>query len=111
MPTTYYYDPLTGRTDCIDTDDVETIPISLNLPFSNIPFKHFRYPCTSLTAIEIKKVIFNDPATIVFWSDGTKTIVKCGKDDTFDKEKGLAMAVCKKLLGHNRNLRELKKWL
>lgn len=61
--------------------------------------------------LEIERVIFNDPATIVFWSDGTKTIVKCSKDDTFDKEKGLAMAVCKKLLGHNRNLRKLKKWL
>lgn len=60
---------------------------------------------------EIEKVIFNDPATIVFWSDGTKTIVKCSKDDTFDKEKGLAMAVCKKLLGRNHNLRKLKKWL
>lgn len=25
---------------------------------------------------EIKNVIFNDPATIVFWTDGTKTVVK-----------------------------------
>lgn len=25
----------------------------------------------------IKKVIFNDPATIVLWNDGTKTVVKC----------------------------------
>ena len=43
----------------------------------------------------IEKVIFNDPATIVFWNDGTKTVVKCGKDDTFDPEKGLAMAISK----------------
>lgn len=43
----------------------------------------------------IKNVIFNDPATIVFWNDGTKTVVKCGKDDTFDPEKGLAMAISK----------------
>jgi hypothetical protein len=27
----------------------------------------------------IVNVIFNDPATIIFWSDGTKTIVKCKK--------------------------------
>ena len=26
--------------------------------------------------LNIRKVIFNDPATIVFWLDGTKTIVK-----------------------------------
>ena len=29
----------------------------------------------------IKNVIFNPPATIVFWKDGTKTIVKCGEHD------------------------------
>lgn len=42
--------------------------------------------------VSIRKVIFNNPATIVLWSDGTKTVVKCGPDDIFDKEKGLAMA-------------------
>lgn len=49
----------------------------------------------------ITNVIFNDPATIVFWSDGTKTVVKCCEDDIFDKEKGLAMAVLKKLSGND----------
>lgn len=51
----------------------------------------------------IKKVIFNDPYTIVLWSDRTKTIVKCGDGDDFDKEKGLAMAVSKKFLGTNES--------
>lgn len=50
---------------------------------------------------EIKKVIFSGPCTIVMWSDGDKTIVRCGKKDTFDKEKGLAMAISKKMLGTN----------
>lgn len=49
----------------------------------------------------IEKVIFNEPATIVFWNDDTKTVVKCDKDDIFDPEKGLAMAVAKKTLGTN----------
>lgn len=48
---------------------------------------------------EIKKVIFNGPATIVFWDDGEKTIVKCMDKDIYDPEKGLAMAICKKVLG------------
>lgn len=52
---------------------------------------------------DIDKVIFNDPATIVIWSDGTKTIVKAGKDEYFDKEKGLAMAISKKALGNKGN--------
>lgn len=49
--------------------------------------------------VSIKKVIFNDPATIVFWADGTKTVVKCADFDIFDPEKGLAMAICKRVYG------------
>lgn len=45
----------------------------------------------------IDKVIFNGPATIVFWQDGTKTVVKCGPNDVFDKEKGIAMCFVKKI--------------
>lgn len=60
----------------------------------------------------IKNVIFNDPATIVFWADGTKTVVKAQGDDIFDPEKGLAMAISKKALGNKGNYcNELKKWL
>ena len=44
--------------------------------------------------------LFNDPATIVFWTDGTKTVVKCRKGDKWDAEKGLAMACAKKLMGN-----------
>lgn len=50
---------------------------------------------------KIKDVIFNDPATIVFWVDGSKTVVKCQKGETFDPEKGLAMAISKKVLGND----------
>ena len=60
----------------------------------------------------IKNVIFNDPATIVFWNDGTKTIVKAQDGDIFDPEKGLAMAISKKALGNKGNYCEtFKKWL
>ena len=48
---------------------------------------------------EIKRVIFHEPATIVFWSDGTKTVVKCMEGELFDEEKGIAMAFMKKLYG------------
>lgn len=60
----------------------------------------------------IKKVIFNDPATIVFWSDGTKTVVKRGENDTFDPEKGLAMAISKKFFDNMGYYYDVfKKWL
>lgn len=51
----------------------------------------------------IKKVIFNKPATIVYWEDGTKTVVKCGKDDTYSEETGLALCFMKKALGNKGN--------
>ena len=49
---------------------------------------------------EIKKVIFNPPATIVLWFDNTKTVVKCQDGDEYDPEKGLAMAIVKKMYGN-----------
>ena len=51
----------------------------------------------------INKVIFNPPATVILWADGTKTVVKCGEHDEFDPEKGLVMAITKKLLGNKGN--------
>lgn len=57
----------------------------------------------------IKNVIFNDPATVVYWKDNTKTVVKCGNDESFDPEKGLAMAISKKFLGNKGNYYEVFK--
>ena len=72
-----------------------------------------RYNLYSSPAIPaIEKVIFNKPATIVFWSDGTKTVVKAQKGDKFNKEKGLAMAIAKKSFGNEGNYYEVfKKWI
>lgn len=52
---------------------------------------------------KVKKVIFNPPATIVYWFDGTKTVVKAQDGDIFDKEKGFAMACAKKFFGNQGN--------
>lgn len=50
-------------------------------------------------------VIFNDKTTVVFWSDNTKTIVSCDKDDVFQEEFGFAMACMKKLFGSRANFK------
>lgn len=78
------------------------------------PNDHFNCRCN----VEIRKcdpivrVIFNNPATIVFWKDGTKTVVKCGDNDVYDPEKGLAMAIAKKYLGNKGNYNNIfKKYL
>jgi hypothetical protein len=60
----------------------------------------------------IEKVIFNDPATIVIWDDGTKTVVKCQEGDKYNAELGLAMCISKKYFGNKGNFNEVfKKWV
>lgn len=48
---------------------------------------------------KIQRVIFHDPATVVYWMDGTKTVVKA-QNEKFDKEKGLLAAIAKKFYGN-----------
>lgn len=68
-------------------------------------------PKAKKNTLQIKNVIFADPATIVFWEDGTKTVVKA-KNETYDPEKGLAMAISKKALGNKHDyFIVFKKWL
>lgn len=79
---------------------------------------------TATHSYGIKEVIFNNPATIVKWDDGTQTVVYCQdnytetvktvngkkvkvrkpkKSDSFNPEIGLAMAIVKKHFGNRGN--------
>ena len=63
---------------------------------------HWRFTnATSITEFPMKPVrcVLNDPATILFWPDGTKTVVKCQEGDVWDPEKGIALAMLKKYFG------------
>ena len=71
--------------------------------------KVFGFKQVGDTDLYIQEVIFNKPATIVKWDDGTKTVVKCGKHDKYDREKGLAMCIIKKLFGNGGNFNNLFK--
>ena len=63
-------------------------------------------------SLTIKDVIFNPPATIVLWMDGTKTVVKDQGEVFYDPEKGMAMAVAKKAFGNQGNYyNQFKKYL
>ena len=62
-----------------------------------------------MCSVSIRKVIFNDPATVVLWSDGTKTVVKCGPEDTYDMAQGLAMAIVKKMAGNDNRFHKVFK--
>lgn len=73
-------------------------PAFLRYGTTTPPFRH-----------KAKKVIFNPPATVVFWSDGTKTVVKCDPDDSYNEMTGVALCYMKKALGNTS--RELNKAL
>lgn len=72
----YYYNDLS-----IVENDLESIELRVDIPGM------------------IDRVIFNDPATIILWKDGSKTVVKRSEDDIWDPEKGFCMAIIKKLYG------------
>ena len=61
--------------------------------------------------VYICKVIYANPATIVFWSDDTKTICKCHGGDTYSKETGLSICILKKLVGSTKVKEAFKDWI
>ena len=81
--------------------------------FTDYTKKHKRItPPMPVIFPEISKVIFSEPATIVYWSDGTRTVVKVQEGDVFDPEKGLAMAISKKAFGNSGSYyRAFDKWI
>jgi len=61
-----------------------------------------------LTGIpQIKNVIYHDPATIVYWQDGTKTVVKTMHGDIYDEGNGVAMAFMKKIFGSSTKFKKI----
>lgn len=63
-----------------------------------------RFECTAGAfanyGFAIERVIHNEPATVVLWKDGTKTVVKCHEGDEYDPEKGLLLCIAKKAYGN-----------
>ena len=52
---------------------------------------------------EIKRIVFNPPATIVFWADGDKTVAKCMDGQKFEEYAGFSAACMKKMFGSTSN--------
>ena len=114
------YHPDNASTICLTKDVNDCMPIMIASRGSGKTYTQFKYLDEMMKKWNrgivnnnpsIKNVIFNDPATIVFWGDGTKTVVKA-ENEPFDPEKGLAMAIAKKSLGNKGDYyNEFKKWL
>lgn len=48
---------------------------------------------------KVKRIVYNDPATKVWFEDGTSVLVKTSSTDRFSKELGLVYALIKRLFG------------
>ena len=76
------------------------------------PRRECKKTASATNTAAIKDVIFAPPATIVYWSDGSKTVVKCSEKDVFDPEKGLAMAIAKRCGGNKGSYyKEIQNWV
>lgn len=53
------------------------------------------------------RIIYNPPATIVFWADGDKTVVKCSKTEEFNKYHGFCAALAKRVIGNNSQIMKI----
>ena len=93
-----------SRKDNLTTEDRATAKCLINSTYGMVSMP--------TDTVFLKNVIYNDPATIAFWSDGTKTVVKAQPGDIFDPEKGLAMVIAKKACGNTGNYYNgFKDWL
>ena len=96
-----------SRKDNLTTEDRATAKCLINSIYGAESMS-----MNSNASVFLIRVIYNDPATIAFWSDGTKTIVKAQPGDIFDPEKGLAMVIAKKACGNKGNYYNgFKDWL
>ena len=105
LPNTYEFKP-------IDIDvTFSSRPTTDKKNETKKPVDSFETKQSTNRRVKIRDVIFSDPATVVFWDDNTKTVVKTRGGEKYDKEKGLAMAIIKKITGNAGNYYEIfKEW-
>lgn len=89
--------PETDQLDGYEIVDEDDIDVGLwegdDPPFWGIP--------------DINHIVFSDPATIVFWDDGTKTVVKTCDGDKFERYMGFAVACMKKMFGSTSRAKKI----
>lgn len=56
-----------------------------------------------------ERIIYNDPATIVFWKDKTKTVVKRKKGEPFNEYYAFCAALAKKMFNNNSRVNKIVK--
>ena len=69
-------------------------------------FNPFSAPKKSLT---VERIIVNGDATIIFWKDESKTIVKKSADDQYDLHHAFCAALAKRVYGSNSAVKKMIK--
>lgn len=59
-------------------------------------------PCLVAATPRVTKVIRNDPATVVLFSDGTKRVMKAHRGDRYDGDLGIVLACLRTCLRNHR---------
>ena len=78
----------------------QTNKVSVN-PTTKIPGNFYIEKNGSTKMIYIKKVLYNNPVTVVWWNDGTVTRNRCPENVTYNPDTGLLFCITKRLLGNN----------
>lgn len=52
----------------------------------------------------IEDIVYENPVTVVNWTDGSITTAVCKKEDTYNYETGLAVCIIKRMLGQPKKL-------
>ena len=103
---TYFYNGSVMSFSCNNKKMTSTLSKRIH-ELSNKKTKDSEISANNLyNTFEVKDIKVNGPATIVFWADGTKTVVKYDAEDLYDAEKAVAMCFMKKALG-SRSMHKL----
>lgn len=102
------YGYISSKTICVS----ESEEVMMNSVFDEDCSKEFiGYLGEKLTEFAqencVKKIVRNGPATIVFWDDGTKTIVKRAEGTNDDIYMAFCSAFTKKMLGTNSRIKRI----
>lgn len=119
LPETVEDHVITKNRETIKWEDIGNIEVHVDERDKDLAALEYIY--LPMDCYKPKKIIYNDPAIIVFWKDDTKTIVKISKDDhrkfieypvsnsSFDESEfiyyGFCCALAKKIFGTNSNLK------
>lgn len=100
----------TDSTACYNEDKYNTFATFTS---PDLIVKNYNLPVSTWPNMKITKVLFNGPATIIFFSDGTKSAVKITSDPEFngydDRESAMMFAFLKRVYG-SKWKKELKRY-